>query len=256
MQYSQGPSNTGLLPNLHPVVMTTVTGLFGASTGLHQRGVQEACTGHWKGRHPWSSGRDSYSSVTNMTRVDRLKGNISVTYVALVPLRREWRLHVPPPLLLYHPRGIGSLVRLLSENLLMRCTCCLLLALRSEAAGCNHRMPMWIGSFCLHSKWTGARSASHRCQKFCYGFRVERHVSWKRCATVCNRVWDMFSLVWWVCQKCQPNQQQRVKKPRRFKETARTMGPTELIECVCCSSVYTTIEDIRKHICHESFIVT
>ncbi len=162
MQYSQGPSNTGLLPNLHPVVMTTVTGLFGASPGLHQRGVQEACTGHWKVQHPWSSGRDSYLSVTDMTRGDRLKGNISITYVALVPLRRERRLHVPPPLLLYHPRGVGSLVRLLSENLLMRCTCCLLLALRSEAAGCNHRMPMWIGSFSLHSKWTGARSGSHR----------------------------------------------------------------------------------------------
>ncbi len=30
---------------------------------------------------------------------------------------------------------------------------------------------------------SGACSASHRCAAFCYGFRVERHVSWKRCAT-------------------------------------------------------------------------
>ncbi len=29
----------------------------------------------------------------------------------------------------------------------------------------------------------GASSSSHRCPTFCYGFRVEQHVSWKRCAT-------------------------------------------------------------------------
>ncbi len=29
----------------------------------------------------------------------------------------------------------------------------------------------------------GAHSSSHRCTTFCYGFQVERHVSWKRCAT-------------------------------------------------------------------------
>ncbi len=46
--------------------------------------------------------------------------------------------------------------RLLSENLNMRCTCCLLiLTLWSAAAGCNNRMPMCIGSFSLHSKWIG-----------------------------------------------------------------------------------------------------
>ncbi len=38
--------------------------------------------------------------------------------------------------------------------------------------------------------------------------------------TVCNGVWDTFSLVWWVCQKCQPNQQQSVYKPRGIKEIA------------------------------------
>ncbi len=61
-----------------------------------------------------------------------------------------------------------------------------------------------------------ARSSSHRCPMFCYGLRVERHFSWKRRVTVWNRVWDTFSLVWWVCQKCQP------KKIRI--ETTRTMG--------------------------------
>ncbi len=36
------------------------------------------------------------------------------------------------------------------------------------------------------------------------------------------------SLFGWVCQKCQPNQQQRVYKPAVLK-TARTMGPSEII---------------------------
>ncbi len=45
------------------------------------------------------------------------------------------------------------------------------------------------------------------------------------------------------------NQQQRVYKPRGIKETARTMGPSEVVyKCVRCSSVYTTIEDIRRQI--------
>ncbi len=63
----------------------------------------------------------------------------------------------------------------------------------------------------------------------------------------------MFSLVWWVCQKCKPNQQQHVYKPHGIKETARTMGPSEVIyKCVRCSSVYATIEDIRRHVCCKS----
>ncbi len=67
----------------------------------------------------------------------------------------------------------------------------------------------------------------------------------------------IFSLVWWVCQKCQANQQQHVYKPRGIKETARTMGPSEdVYKCVRCSSVYVTIEDIRRHVCRKSFIVT
>ncbi len=75
----------------------------------------------------------------------------------------------------------------------------------------------------------------------------------QRCATG----FEMFSLVWWVCQKCQPNQQQHVYKPRGIKETARTMGPSEVVyKCVCCSSVYATIEDIRRHVCRKSFIET
>ncbi len=97
----------------------------------------------------------------------------------------------------------------------------------------------------------GARSSSHRCPTFCFGFRVERHVSWKRCLTVCNGVWDTFSLVWWVCQKCQ---QQHVYKPRGIKETARSMGSSEVIYKCLLQLRIATIEDIRRHVCHESFI--
>ncbi len=38
----------------------------------------------------------------------------------------------------------------------------------------------------------------------------------------------MFSLVWWVCQKCQPNQQQHVYKPGCIKETACTIMGLDL----------------------------
>ncbi len=41
----------------------------------------------------------------------------------------------------------------------------------------------WATVAVLQLEWLGARSNSHRCPTFCYGFRVEQHVSWKRCAT-------------------------------------------------------------------------
>ncbi len=55
------------------------------------------------------------------------------------------------------PQMSGQILgRLLSENLNMRCTCCLLiLTLWSAAAGCNNHMPMCISSFSLHSKSIG-----------------------------------------------------------------------------------------------------
>ncbi len=40
--------------------------------------------------------------------------------------------------------------------------------------------------------------------------------------TVCNGVWDTFSLVWWVCHKCEPNQQQHEYKPRGIKVSSHT----------------------------------
>ncbi len=104
---------------------------------------------------------------------------------------------------------------------------------------------LMIGCQCFYSSPV-ARSSSDILLQF---------LDWTTCflKMVCNclqRVWDMFSLVWWVCQKCQPNQQQHKYKPRGIKETAHTMGRTSevIYKCVCCSSVYATLEDIRRHV--------
>ncbi len=70
--------------------------------------AQEASTGHWKGQYPWPFGRDPNSSVLRRdVESDRLIGNVSVTYVTLVPWRRERRCHVPSPRLLYHRWAAG-----------------------------------------------------------------------------------------------------------------------------------------------------
>ncbi len=71
--------------------------------------AQEASTGHWKGQYPSPFGRDPNSSVLRRdVESDRLIGNVSVTYVTLVPWRRERRRHVPSPRLLYHRWAAGS----------------------------------------------------------------------------------------------------------------------------------------------------
>ncbi len=59
---------------------------------------------------------------------------------------------------------------------------------------------------------------------------------------------------YFVGKKCQPNQQQQINHSG-IKETARTMGPSEVVsKCVRCSSVYPTIEDIKSN--QITFIVT
>ncbi len=66
--------------------IATVTGLLVVSPDLCQKeAAQEASTGHWKGQYPWPFGRDPNSSVTDVTRSDRLKGNVSVMYITFVP---------------------------------------------------------------------------------------------------------------------------------------------------------------------------
>ncbi len=72
---------------------------------------------------------------------------------------------------------------------------------------------------------SGARSGSHRCTTFCYGFRVEQHASWKQCAMG----FEIRFLLFGGCVKNAPNQQQRVNKPCGIKETDRTMGSNEVI---------------------------
>ncbi len=63
---------------------------------------------HWKGQYPWPFGRDPNSSVLQRdVESDRLIGNVSVTYVTLVPWRRERRRHVSSPRLLYHRWAAG-----------------------------------------------------------------------------------------------------------------------------------------------------
>ncbi len=52
---------------------------------LPYRKDQEAYTGHWRGQLLWCFGRDPNSSVTDVTRSDRLKGNVLVTHVTLIP---------------------------------------------------------------------------------------------------------------------------------------------------------------------------
>ncbi len=94
----------------------------------------------------------------------------------LLPIRQEWLTDREYLSYVCNPRSLKEgtvtsrpvattavpplsgwiLARLLSENLNMRCTCCLLiLMLWSAAAGCNDHMPMCIGLFSLHSKWIG-----------------------------------------------------------------------------------------------------
>ncbi len=53
---------------------------------------------------------------------------------------------------------------------------------------------------CWHE--TAARSSSHRCPTFCYGFWVKQHVSWKRCVMGFEIRILLFS--WWVCQNASP----------------------------------------------------
>uniref|UniRef100_A0A8C1IG92 Cysteine sulfinic acid decarboxylase n=1 Tax=Cyprinus carpio TaxID=7962 RepID=A0A8C1IG92_CYPCA len=62
---------------------------------------------------------------------------------------------------------------------------CLKLWLMWKAIG-THGLSERVDKAFALARNTGARSSSHRCATFCYVFRVERHVSWKRCATVCN----------------------------------------------------------------------
>lgn len=95
------------------------------------------------------TGRGFYSSVIRRNvETDRLKGNLSVTYVTLVPRRRKLRLYIPSPHLLCPAGAARSPAWILSENLKMRCTCCSLYVCAAiQRSRCNYLMPMCIGSW-------------------------------------------------------------------------------------------------------------
>ncbi len=67
----------------------------------------------------------------------------------------------------------------------------------------------------------GAHSSSDRCLTFCYGFRVERHVSWKRCATGFEGRFLLFGV---SVKNVSPISSNMYIKPRGIKETAHTMS--------------------------------
>ncbi len=60
----------------------------------------------------------------------------------------------------------------------------------------SHKASWCNGSEATATTWGMNRSSSSdQCPMFCYGFWVERRVSWKQCAT-----WFQIRfLVWWVC---------------------------------------------------------
>ncbi len=99
----------------------------------------------------------------------------------------------------------------------------------------------------------GPRSSSHRCTTFCYGFRVEWHVYWKRCATVCNGVWDTFSLDWWV-KNVSPISSNMCINHAVLKR--QLLNGSKWSRLQLCPLQLTTIEDIKRHVCRKSFIVT
>lgn len=152
-----------LPPNLHPLVRPCVSlGMSAPRTGLQACCGLQGCLYHWLGGHVWQAcsvrGLDGpptalahqlpsvVSSKPCLEPSPSETGTFSQCYLIL--LSGKWYDNSDWP--------SSSPARLLSENMSMRCTCYLvILTLRSEAAECNHCMPMCIGSCSLHSKWIG-----------------------------------------------------------------------------------------------------
>ncbi len=98
----------------------------------------------------------------------------------------------------------------------------------------------------------GASSSSHRCSTFCYGFRVERHVSWKRCATG----FEIRFLLFGGCVKdVSPISSNVYINHAVLKRQLAQWVQVKSITNVSAAARYTTIEDIRRYVCHEGFIV-
>ncbi len=87
---------------------------------------------------------------------------------------------------------------------------------------------------------------------FCYGFRVERHASWKRCAAR----FDIRFLLFGGCvKKVSPISSNMYRNhavlKRRLAQWVQVKSFTNV-----SASKYATIEDIRRHVCRQSFIGT
>ncbi len=108
---------------------------------------------------------------------------------------------------------------------------------------------------CLES-WdhirSGARSSSHQCTTFCYGFRVERHVSWQRCATGFEIRFHLFG---GCVRNVSPISSNMCIHHAVLKRQLAHGSKWSRYKCVRCSWVYATIEDIRRHVCRAYFAV-
>ncbi len=109
-----------------------------------------------------------------------------------------------------------------------------------------------------------ACSSSQRCPTFCYGFWLERHVSWKWCATESNRSREQpvsrveirFLLFGGCVKNVSPiSSNMNINRAVLKRPLTQWVHPSEVVyKCVRCCSVYTIIEDIRRHVCLKSFI--
>ncbi len=143
-------------PTVWVAIGTAVVDLLCVEPGpiIYLRKDQEAYTERGKGQVLWCFGRDPNSSFTDVTRSDRLNGNVSVTYITLVPWRRSLqvmsRRHGCCTMAEGPGHRLGSSAKawINAVHLLP-----LILPLWSVAAGCNNRMPMSIGSFSY--TWSG-----------------------------------------------------------------------------------------------------
>ncbi len=99
----------------------------------------------------------------------------------------------------------------------------------------NNRLPYkrFVLCYCVSARGSNANSehksylfvieipsGAHSGPTFCYGFRVERRVSWKRYATGFEIVFSCLVGV----SEMSANQQQHVYKPHGLKETAHNVS--------------------------------
>ncbi len=83
----------------------------------------------------------------DITRSDRQIGNVSVTYVTLVPRWREWRHYFPMPQSRTIAGCLGLVLGSLAENLMSGCTCQYFIPVRTVVQVCKIHLLIFIGVF-------------------------------------------------------------------------------------------------------------